>query len=145
MKKEVIWALGFVVVTITLVGQMTSFTFENIDVQLYDTYYILPSWLAGVFVLIVLGLSRGLLKIIDRLSDQSRFLALAMSIIVGLSGLVLIVIISFAIRNLIQVKEWYPDLDISSYVGIAAILISLLLLLTITEVKIIKKLRPAKK
>jgi hypothetical protein len=80
----------------------------------------------------------------DRLSDRSRTLAIAISIITGLLGFLLIVLICVAILNLIQVKEWYPDLDISNYVGIIAILISLLLLLTIIQLKTVRKLRTKK-
>lgn len=126
------------------IGQMTTFKFRDIDIQLHDTYYVVPSWLGIVIVLTILGLLRGLTKLVDRLSDQSRLLAILISIINGLLGLVLIVLICIAILNLIQVKEWYPDLDISSYIGIIAVLISLLLLLTIIEIKTVRKLRTTK-
>ena len=126
------------------IGQMTTFKFRDIDIQLHDTYYVVPSWLGIVIVLTILGPLRGLTKLADRLSDRSRLLAILIIIINGLLGLVLIVLICIAILNLIQVKEWYPDLDISSYIGIIAGLISLLLLLTIIEIKTVRKLRTTK-
>jgi hypothetical protein len=145
MKREVIWWTGFLFVALTAIGQMTTFTFRNIDIQLHDTYYVVPSWLAIVILLTFLGLLRSLTNLADRLSDQSRLLAILISIVNGLLGLFLIVLIFIAILNLIDIKEWYPDLDISNYIGVIAVLISILLLLTITEVKTIRKLRTAKR
>jgi membrane protease YdiL (CAAX protease family) len=144
MKRELIWWTGFFVVAFIAIGQMTTFKFGDINIQLHDTYYVVPSWLGLVIVLTILGLSRGLTKLADISSDRSRPLAILISIISGLLGLILIVLICVAILNLIQVKEWYPDLDISNYIGIIAALISLLLLLTIIEIKTVRKLRTIK-
>ena len=144
MKRELIWWTGFLIVAVIAIGQMTAFEFGTVDIQLHDTYYVLPSWLGILVVLTILGLLRGLTKLADRLSNRSRLLAITISIINGLLGLILIVIIYLAILNLIQVKEWYPDLDISNYIGIIVIMLSLLLLLTVIEIKTIKKLRTKK-
>jgi hypothetical protein len=144
MKRELIWWAGFLVVAFISVGEMTTFKFHYIDIQLHDTYYVVPSWLGIVIVLIILGLLRGVTKLVDRLSDRSRPLAIAISIINALVGIVLIVLICLVTVNLIQVREWYPDLDISNYIGIIAILISLLLMLTTIEIKTVKKLRTKK-
>jgi hypothetical protein len=144
MKLELIWWTGFLTVALIAVGQTTAFNFGDIDIQLHDTYYVVPSWLGILVLLTILGLLRVLTKFADRLSDRSRLLALLISIVNGLLGLFLIGLICMAIFNLIQVKQWYPDLDISNYIGIIAVLISLLLLLTIIEVKTIRKLRITK-
>jgi hypothetical protein len=144
MKRELIWWTGFLIVALIAVGQMTVFKFGDIHIQLHDTYYVVQSWLGISVLLTILGLLRGLTKLADRLSARSRLLAIVISIVNGLLGLFLIVLIFVAISNLIQVKEWYPDLDISNYIGVIAVLISLLLLLTIIEVKTIRKLRTTK-
>lgn len=144
MKQELIWWAGFVFVAVIAIGQMTAFNFGTIDIQLHDTYYVVPSWLGILVVLIILGLLRGLTKLADRLSNRSRLLAVMISIINGLVGLVLIILICMAILNLVQVKERYPDLDISNYTGIIIIMISLLLLLTVIEIMTIKKIRAGK-
>lgn len=145
MKREVIWWIGFFIVAVIAIGQMTAFKFQDIDIQLHDTYYVVPSWAGIVIVLTVLGLLRGLTNLMDRLSNRSRLLAILISIINGLFGLVLIVLICLATLNLIQVKEWYPDLEISNYIGVIVVLISLLLVLTTIEIKTIKNMRTTKK
>ena len=71
MKKELGWWAVFFAVAIILVGQLTEFEFNYIDIQLYDTYYVIPSWLGLVVVLAILGLIRGLIKIIDRLMHKT--------------------------------------------------------------------------
>ena len=71
MKKELGWWAVFFAVAIILVGQLTEFEFNYIDIQLYDTYYVIPSWLGLVVVLAILGLIRGLIKIIDRLIHKT--------------------------------------------------------------------------
>jgi heme/copper-type cytochrome/quinol oxidase subunit 1 len=144
MKQELIWWTGFVVVAVIVIGQMTAFNFGTIDIQLHDTYYVVPSWLGIFLVLIILGLLRAFTKLADRLSNRSRPLAIMISIINGLMGVVLFILICMAVLNLVQVKEWYPDLDISNYIGIIMIMISLLLLLTVIEIKTIKKVRTRK-
>lgn len=144
MKRELIWWTGFVVVAFIVIGQMTAFTFGTVDIQLHDTYYVVPSWLGVLVILTILGTLRGLTKLADRLSDRSRLLAIVISILNGLLGLGLIILISVAILNLIQIKEWYPDLDISTYIGVIVVLISLLVLLTIMEIKTVRKLRTKK-
>jgi heme/copper-type cytochrome/quinol oxidase subunit 1 len=145
MKQELIWWTGFLIVAFIAVGQMTAFNFGDIDIQLHDTYYVVPSWLGMLVPLTILGLLRGLTKLADRLSGRSRLLAISISIVNGLFGLFLIVLIIMAISNLIEVKEWYPDLDISNSIGVIAVLITFLLLLTIIEVKTIRKLKTFKK
>ena len=144
MKRELGWWTAFFVVAITVAGRMTKFEFRDIEIQLHDTYYVVPSWLAIVILFTILGLFRGVTKSIDRLSDKSRLMAIFVGIINGVVGLVLIILICVAIFNLIQVKKWYPDLDISTYIGIIVILISLLSLLTIIEIKTFKKLKTTK-
>jgi heme/copper-type cytochrome/quinol oxidase subunit 1 len=144
MKRELIWWAGFIVLSFIVIGQMTTFKFREIDIQLHDTYYVVPSWLGIVIVLTILSVLRGLTKLADNLSDRSRQLAILIIIINGFLGLALIVSICVGILNLIQIKEWYPDLDISNYIEIITVLISLLLLLTITEIKTIRKLRATK-
>jgi hypothetical protein len=140
MKRELIWWTGFLVVAFIAIGKMTAFNFGDIDIQLHDTYYVVPSWLCILVVLLILGLLRGLTKLADTLSNRSRQLAIMISLINGLLGLVLIILICVAILNLIQVKEWYPDHDISNYIGIIVIMILLLLLLTVIEIKTVGKL-----
>ena len=144
MKRGLIWWTGFTVVAFIAIGQMTKFKFQYIDVQLHDTYYVIPSWLGIVIVLIIFGLLRGLAKIADRLSDRSRLLAIVIIIINGLLGLVLVGLISFAMLTLLQVREWYPELNISNYIGIIVVLTSLLLMVTIVEIKTVNKLRITK-
>jgi len=144
MKRELIWWTGFLIVSFVAVGQMTAFNFGDIDIQLHDTYYVVPSWLGVLVLLTFLGLLRGLTKLADRLSDRSRLLAILVTVINGLLGLFLIGLTCMAIFNLIQVKQLYPDLDISNYIGVIAVLISLLFLTIIIEVQTIRKLRITK-
>ncbi|HTJ48246.1 MAG TPA: hypothetical protein VL443_02250 [Cyclobacteriaceae bacterium] len=145
MKRELRWWTAFFVVGIILIGQMTEFEFRNIDIQLHDTYYIIPSWIALLVVLTILGVLRGLTKIINRLSDRNRSMAILVSIVNGIVGLVLIILVCAAILNLIQIREWYPGLDIFNYIAIIVVMILLLSVLVVIEIKTIKKLRTAKK
>lgn len=131
----------FFVVTVILIGRMTDFQFQDIDIQLHDTYYVIPSWIVLVVILTILGLLRAATRILDRLSDRSRTITILVAIITGLFGLVLIILICAAILSLIEIKGWYPDLDISTYVWIIVAMISLLSFLTIREIKTIRKLR----
>lgn len=66
MKKELIWWTGFLIVAFILIGQMTGYKFRGIDVQLYDTYYVLPAWLGFGVVLAMLVLIRGLITIVAK-------------------------------------------------------------------------------
>ncbi|MES1226018.1 MAG: hypothetical protein ABUT20_61640 [Bacteroidota bacterium] len=145
MKRELRWWTAFFVVGIILIGQMTEFEFRNIDIQLHDTYYIIPSWIALLVVLTILGVLRGLTQIINRLSDRNRSMAILVSIVNGIVGLVLIILVCAAILNLIQIREWYPGLDIFNYIAIIVVMILLLSVLVVIEIKTIKKLRTAKK
>ena len=81
MKRGLIWWAGFLVVAFIVIGQMTTFKFRDIDIQLHDTYYVVPSWLGIVVVLAILGLLRGLTKLVDKLSDRSRSLAILITVL----------------------------------------------------------------
>jgi hypothetical protein len=72
-------------------------------------------------------------------------MAILVSIVNGIVGLVLIILVCAAILNLIQIREWYPGLDIFNYIAIIVVMILLLSVLVVIEIKTIKKLRTAKK
>lgn len=141
MKRELIlWTLFFAL-AVLVVGQMTSFEFGNIDIQLHDTYYVIPPLIGVLFILTIFGLLRALVKITDTLSDKSKSIAIVVTVINGLFGLTIIILIYMSIVSVLQIKEWYPDLDISKYVAIIIVLTVVLFLLTIAEIRTIKKLK----
>jgi heme/copper-type cytochrome/quinol oxidase subunit 1 len=84
MKRELIWGILFLVLSVLIVGQMTGFQFENIDIQLHDTYYVAPSIIVVLFILTIFGLLRGLVKLTDRLSDKTKSIAIVVTVINGL-------------------------------------------------------------
>lgn len=141
MKRELIWWTLFFGLAVVIVGQMTRFQFKNIDIQLHDTYYVIPPFIALLFILTIFGVLRGLVKITDRLCDRSKLVAISVTIINGLLGFVMIILIYVSIVSVLQIKEWYPDLNISNYLAIIALLTTVLCLLILIEFRTIKKLK----
>lgn len=112
----------------------------GIDIQFYDTYNVIPSLLAILIIVGIPSLTKRMNKIIDRLLGGNKRIVILVLIINGLLELILIFMIYLSIVNLFQVREWYPGIDISNYIAIVVVVTTLLYLLTVIEIKTIKKI-----
>jgi signal transduction histidine kinase len=139
MKKELTLGIASLLVAFFLVGQMTDFRFDDIEIQLHDTYYVIAPIYAFAFVMALALLARGSVKFLNWLSDKSKSMAIFIAVVVGIIALALIILIYFSISTLVQIKTWYPDLRISNYITIIIVLTIGLGVLAGVEIKIIKK------
>jgi hypothetical protein len=140
MKKEIIaWgALG--ILSVVIVGIATGFKFSKLDIQLYDTYYVLTSKDVILNLTWILGLARYFYLLTDLLADRYKILALLFSIINAIAVLFTILWTYFSIEEAMTFRRLYPDTDISGRFLLPGIFIGLLIMQTIIEIKMIKKL-----
>lgn len=141
MKRELTWWLVFFILALVVIGQMTGFEFNVIDIQLHDTYYILPSLHGVLFIFTFLALLRILTNALDRISTKGKLIAILVTVINGLLVLSMIIFISNITINVLQFRKLYHDLDLAKYTAIIIVMIAALCLLTILEIKTIRKIR----
>jgi len=70
MKKELTLGIASLLVAFFLVGQMTDFRFDDIEIQLYDTYYVIAPIYAFAFVMALALLARGSVKFLNWLRHR---------------------------------------------------------------------------
>lgn len=123
-----------------MIGAATSFKFSDLDIQLHDTYYVLTPKDAILNLTWILGLARYFYLLTNLLADRYKILALPFLIINAIAGLFVIILTYLSIEELMTIKKLYPDTDVSGHFLLPSIFIGLLIMQTIIEIKMIKKL-----
>jgi hypothetical protein len=140
MNRQLIWWIGFGILSVLIVGTVTSFKFSTVDMQLHDTYYVLTSKDAIVLLILIFVMGRYLYLLTDLLSERYKILALFFSIINAIAGLFVIMLTYLSVESVITSKKMSPDIDFSGHFLIPGIFIGMLIVQIILEIKVIKKL-----
>jgi hypothetical protein len=140
MNRQLIWWIGSGILSVLIIGALTSFKFSTLDIQLYDTYYVMTSKNAIVNLTLIFILGRYLYLLTDLLCERYKILAVIFSIINAIAGLLIVMITYISIESMITLKKSYPDTDFSGHLLLSGIFIGLLIMQTIIEIKMIKKL-----
>lgn len=138
MRREIIWWTVFFALVILIVIRIVHFT-DNDVIHFYDTYNLIPSLLAILIIIGIPTLTKTTNKMTDRLMAKSKAIVVSVLIVNALLGLILIFLTYISVFNLFQIREWYPSLDISNYIAIVVVMTTVLYLVTLTEIKAIKK------
>lgn len=138
MRREIIWWTVFFALVILIVIRIVHFT-DNDVIHFYDTYNIIPSLLAILIIIGISTLTKTTNKMTDRLMAKSKAIVVSVLIVNALLGLILIFLTYISVFNLFQIREWYPGLDISNYIAIVVVMATVFYLVTLTEIKAIKK------
>lgn len=70
MKKQLIWWTVFALLSTLIIGIITRFKFNRLDIQIYDTYYVIESIHGIILLTLVLGLGRYIFLFINRLIQK---------------------------------------------------------------------------
>jgi heme/copper-type cytochrome/quinol oxidase subunit 1 len=141
MKKELTWWIAFALVAIFVAGQMSDFRFSTVDIQLHDTYYVLPAYFAVLFIFIFLGLLRGLVYLTEILTERSRVFAWIVIVLNGSLSLFWIFLIYNSTITYLDLRQWYPELPASNYLATLMVMLAALVLMIVVEFRTIRKLK----
>ncbi|HEY0656420.1 MAG TPA: hypothetical protein VGD65_24975 [Chryseosolibacter sp.] len=116
--------------------------FKTLDVQLHDTYYVVPLSVGGIIIFLIQMTFRGAVNAAGWLIERSVRLAK----VVLVANTILLVSWLFLLgRSVISVYhayEWYPALDISNYLAIIVLMLIVLIQLLVLERRAFLRLRP---
>lgn len=141
MNKELTWWAAFMLVAVLVAAQMSDFEFRNIDIQLHDTYYILPWYCAVLFIIISLGMLRGVIYAIEWMAEKSSLVAWIVVVVNTVLSFFWTFLIFQATMRYVELREWYPELPASNYQATLMMMCVVLCLIMIVEVKLIRRLR----
>ena len=99
-KVDLYWNLGFLVLSIVIVGLVVDFRLVgSVDVQLHDTYFVITPLQAIIRLAGILILFRYFFILIDQVLLKNRIIALLTSIIFGIVLVILISITGMTLTN----------------------------------------------
>jgi hypothetical protein len=107
MKEQLIWWAGFGILSAIVIGIVTGFKFNELDIQLHDTYFVLQSRDAIVLLTLAFGFGRYFYLLADLISSRFKILALIMSIINAIVGLFVIIITYLSAEGFITFQQTY--------------------------------------
>ena len=140
-KTELIWWIGFGLLSTLIIGIVTGFEFGSIDVQLHDTYYVFGSFDAIKLMTLITGIGRYCYLLIDIITERYTILALLISIINPIVGLFVLIATYFSIETIVTSRQLYPGIDLSVHFLLPGVFVTLLTVQAIIEIKMILKLR----
>ena len=139
MKKE--WKPLVIcgLISVLAIGLMTSFKYNDVEIQMHDSYFIIDAIRACIYLTAIVFTLRNLYFVIDVMSDRYRILAVFVAIINPLVALFIVILIYFNIAFV------GAQLDAGNNLGpsivIICLLIGLITLQIAIEVKVLRKLR----
>ena len=139
MKKE--WKPLVIcgLISVLAIGLMTSFKYNDVEIQMHDSYFIIDAIRACIYLTAIVFTLRNLYFVVDVMSDRYRILAVFVAIINPLVALFIVILIYFNIAFV------GAQLDAGNNLGpsivIICLLIGLITLQIAIEVKVLRKLR----
>ena len=140
-KTELVWLMGFGLLSALIVGIVTSFRFNTLDIQLHDTYYVVESFDAIKLLTFALVFGRYFYLLIDIMTGRYPILTLLISIINPIVGLFVLIGTYLSIETILTSRKMYSGADFSVLLLLAGIFLALLTVQALLEVKMIVKLR----
>lgn len=126
-------------ISVLAIGLMTSFKYNDVEIQMHDSYFIIDAIRACIYLTAIVFTLRNLYFVVDVMSDRYRILAVFVAIINPLVALFIVILIYFNIAFV------GAQLDAGNNLGpsivIICLLIGLITLQIAIEVKVLRKLR----
>ena len=126
-------------ISVFAIGLMTSFKYNDVEIQMHDSYFIIDAIRACIYLTAIVFTLRNLYFVVDVMSDRYRILAVFVAIINPLVALFIVIFIYFNIAFV------GAQLDAGNNLGpsivIICLLIGLITLQIAIEVKVLRKLR----
>ena len=141
LKSALVFWGSFILLGVLLGGAMTGFKFNELDIQLHDTYFTIPIIYVIIFIIIILWILRGVFLLIEIGTSKSKSFAIIVAIVNMFFILPLMTITYLSVVKLWSAKQDYPDLNVSGYVGLISGIFGLACLLILIEFNTIKKVR----
>lgn len=139
MRRELIRVTAIIIFSVLLVAILTSFQFNSIDIQFHDTYVILPSAHAIIFVSIILLAGRYIYRLNLFLINRSKAFAIVLAVIIPVALCYLAAMV-YTLASLIHVianPEGQITLEQNAWLVYipATILIALLIALEVVAIR----------
>ena len=126
LKNEFKWLTAFAMISILIIGLATNFKFQDLEIQLYDTYYVFEPVRAFIFLTIMLWTIKNLYMLVDLMTGRYAVIALIVSIVSPLIGLFIIIL-------------FY--INFTGKIGPVSAFALLITLLTLVEIRALRKLK----
>ena len=140
-RTDLIWLGACTLVSILIIGFMTDFGFKQLDIQLYDTYYVFNPFSAIVYTSLILYTTKNIYLVFDLMTSRYKVLALLASIINPLIALFFIIAIGFAMQSFLDFRKTYPDVDCAGRLFPILIMAGIICFQIVIEVKALKKIK----
>jgi hypothetical protein len=154
MKKEWKWLVAFALISLGVIGFMTQFRFKDLEIQRYDTYYVINAFRAIFYMTLILWTSKNLYLLVDLMTTSKNLyllvdlmttrytvVAIVVSVINPLVGLFMCMLIYFNMAALITFKQTYPNISLIGYIIPLTIVVGIVFLQAIIEIRALKKVR----
>jgi hypothetical protein len=141
MKKEWKWLVAFALISLGVIGFMTQFRFKDLEIQRYDTYYVINAFRAIFYMTLILWTSKNLYLLVDLMTTRYTVVAIVVSVINPLVGLFMCMLIYFNMAALITFKQTYPNISLIGHIIPVAIVVGIVFLQAIIEIRALKKVR----
>ncbi len=137
-RTEWKWLSIFGLISIIIIGLMTNFRFNELQIQNHDTYYLIGSFKSIIFTTLFLWTIKNLYYLIDVLLNKYKVFAILIAILTPIAILLGVLFIYLNIQELLVFKEMYPDLNFLERIIPTSIITGLLILLVLIEIKSLK-------
>lgn len=141
MKKELKPLLICGLISLLTTGLMTSFKYNDVEIQMHDSYFIIGAVRACIYLTVILFTIRNLYVVIDMMTDRYKILAVFVAIINPLAALFVIIFIYFNI--VITMVAWQShagNIPVASIVLIG-MFVGLIVVQISIEVRVLRKLK----
>src|SRR5690349_14677115 len=126
LKSEWKWLAAFALMSTLVIGLMTDFKFGDLEIQLYDTYYVFDAVRALLFLTIMFWTIKNLYMLVDLMTGRYVVMALIVSIVSPLIGLFMIIL-------------FY--INFTEKIGPVSVFGLIITLLTVIEIRSLRKLK----
>lgn len=143
MKNEWKWWSAFGVISILVIGGMSSFRFGELTIQRHDTFFTIHSVRAIIYLTVFLATVRNLYLLTELATGRYKIMALLVAIINPIVALFLIILVYMDVQAIMAFREIYPGINLLQQLAGAVILAGVIILHIAIELSVLKKLRTA--
>lgn len=141
MKKEWKPLLICGLISVLTIGLMTSFKYNDVEIQMHDSYFIIDPARACIYLAAIIFTIRNLFLVIDQLTERYKILAVFVAIINPIAALFMIMLTYFYITFMMGAGQPQIGDKLVESMVLTSLMVALIVVQISIEIKVLQKLR----
>jgi hypothetical protein len=140
-KKELKYLTAFGILSVVAVGLMTNFKFNDLEVQMHDSYFVISPTKAVMSSTLTMWTIKNFYLLVDIIAEKYKVLAVVVAIINPIAGLFMIILIYFNLNQITTSDQRYAISSLPQQIIPICILLALVVVQVTIQIRMIKKLK----